>query len=350
MFSRHFTISLFAAACVLMAASCRNNATDTEAVVKLILDTDLGPDCDDAGAFALMYALEEQGKLEVLATIACNRDSRVVPCIKVLNSWYGHKEMCIGAPDPANSGVSTAPSMTCWQEDVHWPDSLCLHYAEGDDKVENAVKVYRKILSGQRDSSVTICSIGFYSNLAALLRSGGDEYCPLSGKELVARKVVRLVSMAGAFPGGKEFNIESDVEAARIVSEEWPGEIVFSGFEIGERVWTGRRLLEEAEKHGAAFSGNPVVDAYAGQLRYGELETGHNSWDGTAMLIAVLGPEPYFELCRGRLVICEDGSNGWQEDSKGPHEYVKFRQSPERIGAVIDSITLSHSKFAYLNE
>ena len=355
------SVSLMLAVVCCASNSCSHIGEGKASAVKLILDTDLGPDYDDVGAFALMYALEEQGKVDVLATISCNRDERVVPCIKILNAWYGHADMPTGAPEEGYSSVSEAPSMTCWQEDLHWPDSLCINYGHfpgcagaraAGAETENAVKLYRKILSRQADRSVTICSIGFYSNLAALLTSGPDGNSPLPGRELVARKVVRLVSMAGAFPGGEEFNLKLYLPAARLVCSEWPGDVIFSGFEIGERVWTGRRLIEEAARYEGECSGNPVVDAYAGSLKYGELESGHNSWDGTAVLIAICGADPYFELCRGRITFAEDstGSNGWQEDPQGPHSYVRFKLSPDRVAAAIDSITLSHSKFAYLKQ
>ena len=76
-----------------------------------------------------------------------------------------------------------------------------------------------------------ICTVGFFTNLKDLLLTEGDEYSPLSGRELVAKKVKRLVSMAAGFPEGREFNVYCDTPASQVVFEQWPTEIVFSGFE-----------------------------------------------------------------------------------------------------------------------
>jgi hypothetical protein len=53
--------------------------------------------------------------------------------------------------------------------------------------------LYREVLAGQPDHSVTIISVGFSTNLARLLDSGSDSYSPLDGRALVAKKV-RLLS------------------------------------------------------------------------------------------------------------------------------------------------------------
>src|SRR5690625_7325019 len=72
------------------------------------------------------------------------------------------------------------------------------------------------------DSSVTIVTVGFMSNLAELLKSRPDRYSPLSGRELVGKKVKQYVAMAGMFPQGREFNVRS--EERRVGKEcRWRG-------------------------------------------------------------------------------------------------------------------------------
>jgi inosine-uridine nucleoside N-ribohydrolase len=39
--------------------------------VKIILDTDIGPDCDDAGAIAVLHTLATQGAAEILGIAHC---------------------------------------------------------------------------------------------------------------------------------------------------------------------------------------------------------------------------------------------------------------------------------------
>ena len=60
---------------------------------------------------------------------------------------------------------------------------------EDSSQAEDAVRLYRRVLAAQPDRSVAISSVGLLTNLAALLRSGPDDYSPLDGRALVAQKV-----------------------------------------------------------------------------------------------------------------------------------------------------------------
>ena len=94
------------------------------------------------------------------------------------------------------------------------------------------------------------------TNLDNLLKSKSDNISHLTGKELVIRKVKRLVAMAGRFPEGKEFNIYMDSVASKFVFENWPGEIIFTGFEIGSEIHTGLKLIK------ADLQNSPVKDVF----------------------------------------------------------------------------------------
>ncbi len=77
-----------------------------------------------------------------------------------------------------------------------------------DDQEPKAVDVYRQTLAAAPDQSVTIISVGFLVNLADLLQSPADSFSPLTGVELVRKKVKELVVMGGHFPrgDGAEYN------------------------------------------------------------------------------------------------------------------------------------------------
>ena len=199
---------LFTCLTALLAACSGKSAVTapeetTVQPVNLILDTDLGPDYDDVGAMALMHALADSGQVNILAVVSSNKDEHVVPCIEVLNTYFNRPDIPVGAPK-SEGGVS----LTTWHK-TKWTEEFPARYPHKTAKTSDAsdaVKVYRRILSTQPDSSVVVCTIGFFTNLKDLLLSGGDEYSPLSGCDLVAKKVKRVVSMAGLFPEGKEFN------------------------------------------------------------------------------------------------------------------------------------------------
>jgi inosine-uridine nucleoside N-ribohydrolase len=317
----YFVLLLF------VISGCRiksGNMPDSPA--KIILDTDLGPDYDDVGALAFLHAMADSGRAEILATVSCNKHELVAPSIEVVNSYFGRSDLPIGAPKTA--GVNTGSSQ-------HWADSIVSKYPhtiKSTNDVPDAVTVYRKILSSNPDNSVTIVTVGFLTNLNNLLKSQPDDLSPLNGKELISRKVKLLVSMAGTFPKGREFNVYMDSAASKYVYENWPGEIVFTGFEIGWEIRTGLRLINSDIKN------SPVKDVYrisiplADEDKYGRM-----SWDLTAVLIATYGTEGFFDTVRGRIIVNPDGSNSWENDPEGKQYYVKQKMPVNDMATFIEN-------------
>jgi inosine-uridine nucleoside N-ribohydrolase len=302
---------------LIIVYGCANQSHEKNNLpVKIIFDTDLGPDYDDVGALAFLHAMADSGKAEILATLSSNKHYLVAPSIQVINNYFNRPELLIGAPkgEGANLGSSQ-----------HWADSIVAKYAHtfrSTSEAGDAVSVYRKILQNQPDKSVTIVTVGFLTNLSNLMKSQPDEISTLSGTDLVKKKVLKLVSMAGRFPEGKEFNIFIDSVSSKYVFENWPGEIIFTGFEIGKEIFTGLRLIESPVRN------SPVKDVFRISMSMSEEDrNGRMSWDETAVLIAVYGTEGFFETKRGNIVVYPDGSNSWKDDPEGNHQYV-IRKMP----------------------
>ncbi len=84
---------------VLINFSCSNQVQKKgDQPVKIIFDTDLGPDYDDVGALAFLHAMADSGKAEILATISSNKHELVAPSIEVINRYFNRPELPIGAP------------------------------------------------------------------------------------------------------------------------------------------------------------------------------------------------------------------------------------------------------------
>ena len=303
---------LFFASVILIISGCNGYRQNKAGLpVKIIFDTDLGPDYDDVGALAFLHAMADSGKAEILATVSSNRNELVAPSIDVINTYFGRPDLQIGAPK--NNGAS----LGSWQ---HWADSITRKYPhniKSTSEVPDAVEIYRKVLSTQPDQSVTIVTVGFLTNLSNLLKSEPDTVSPLSGADLVKQKVKRLVSMAGKFPEGREFNIHIDSASSKYVFENWPGEIIFTGFEIGWEIRTGLRLIASPAQN------SPVKDVFRISIPLSEEDKyGRMSWDETAVLIAVYGTEGFFETKRGIIIANTDGSNSWKDDPEGSHLHV----------------------------
>ena len=298
----------------------------------LILDTDIGPDYDDVGAMAVMHALADKGEVRPLAVISSNKNELVVPTIEILNTYFGRPELPTGAPKGKGANFGATQK---------WPEMLVEKYPHKIAKTSdapNAVETYRKILAKQPDQSVTIVTVGFLTNLADLLDSGPDANSQLSGSNLVRKKVKQLVSMAGGFPKGREYNVLVDSVASAKVFAEWPTEILFSGLEIGKEIKTGKRVIANEGLKGPVKE----VFAMAMPLSKGDAD-GRMSWDQTAVLVAVRGIQPYFGVKRGKIVL-EGGNNSWQDDPMGPHAYLTPSMPFEQLTALIEGLMMWQGK------
>jgi len=307
---------------MIFPASCSENISEKPAI---IFDTDLGPDYDDVGALAFLHAMADSGKVDILATVSSNKHELVAPSIEIINRYFNRDSLPIGAPK--TEGVNLGSSQ-------HWADSLVAKYPHrinSTSEVTDAVEIYRRILAGRPDRSVTIITVGFLTNLKNLLESGADSYSPMNGKELVTRKVRRLVSMAGKFPGGREFNIYMDSSASKFVYENWPGEVIFTGFEIGWKIRTGLRLMNSPVEK------SPVKDVFRISIPLSEEDkNGRMSWDETAVLIGVYGTDGFFDTKRGTIIVNDDGSNGWKDNPQGNHLYVIQKMPIDEMARFIE--------------
>ena len=275
--------------------------------LSVIFDTDMGPDYDDVGAITLLHAFADSGKVKILATMASDKYEGVAGVLSLFNTYFGRPDIPIGVPKGA------AVDQRDWQ---HWTDTILAKYPHAlrrNEEAADAVMLYRKILAGQPDGSVVIITVGFLTNLAGLLQSGPDAYSSLNGLELVKKKVKRLVSMAGSFPTGREFNVWKDADASKYVFSNWPTAVLFSGVEIGRNIKTGLALVQDE-----TISNSPVKDVFRICLPMAaEDHGGRSSWDETAVLVGVAGYEGYFGVRKGRIRVEADGSNSWEDGGEG---------------------------------
>jgi inosine-uridine nucleoside N-ribohydrolase len=301
--------------------------------VSVIFDTDMGPDYDDVGAITLLHAFADEGQANILATIASTNYPNVTQVLSVLNTYFKRPNVPIGVPK--GKAVSD-------KDNQHWSDTLVTRYPHAirsNDEVPDAVALYRQILSKQPDHSVTIITVGFLTNLANLLASGPDQYSKLSGTALVRQKVAKVVSMAGKFPGGREYNVFRDTPASKTVFADWPTPMLMSGFEIGQQIHSGLPLVQNTK-----IQNSPVKDVFRiSLLKAAEDKAGRMSWDQTAVLVGVRGYEPYYTVQSGRLTMKNDGSNGWDSAGKG-HQYLVVKMPVPQVEELINTLMMHQPK------
>jgi inosine-uridine nucleoside N-ribohydrolase len=321
-----FTLAAVAVPSAAQAASKMTAADSTTAAaapVRLIFDTDLGGDVDDTGAQAVLNAFQDNGNVELLAMMASNPGTKwAVGALDAINTYYRHGNIPLGVRDRGSHGERMA-NVSSYPEDLarSFPNNT------GDGgRVPNATDLYRKILAKQHDHSVTIAVTGSQSNLQNLLNSGPDRYSDLTGQQLIAQKVKQVVAMGSLCNvnwGWAEWNIALDPGAAAQVANEWPTPIVYSGFEVGNSIYTGHRLFTETP------TADPVQKAYEDYVGYGN---DRNSWDITAAYYAVRGgADGLFGLSQPGVnhINPSDGTNTFTPDPKG-HEYCMTKLVPDQ--------------------
>ena len=304
--------------------------------VNIIFDSDMGPDYDDVGAIAILHAMADNGECNILATISSNKNPLTVPALSVLNTYFKRPDIPIGVVK------RNSISIPCSQK---W-DSLIIatypHKIKANDQAYDAVKLYRKILAAQPDKSVSIVTVGFLTNMANLIQSKPDEFSPLNGKELISKKVKLLVSMAGCFNNEigsfKEFNLMKDATSSKITFDNWPTPVIFSGFEIGEKIHTGLPIIKSEIKN------SPVKDVFARCIPLDKNDAnGRMSWDETATLVAVRGYQKYFNVAEGKIIVNKDGSNNWDEKGKRD-KYLILKMPVGQLEEVINTLMMHQPK------
>lgn len=325
---------------IVLLSSCVSNNKEKEEIVsdplKVIFETDIGNDVDDALALDMLYKYLDMDQIDLLA-IMINKDGEY-PAIfaDIMNTWYGYPEIPIGVvrngADSEHDAVNYAKSVTLLKNDKDEP--MFKHSNLEYTKLPEAHYLYRELLSRQPDSSVVIVSVGFSTNLARLLETPGDEFSPLSGKELVAKKVKYLSNMAACFnnPDLHEYNVVKDIAAAKKVFKEWPTSIITSPFEVGIQIKYPATSIENDFGWAPA---HPMVEAYKSYL---EMPYDRPTWDLTSVLYSVEGSSFFDISSPGYISIDDNGSSSFINDINGNRQYL-----------IVDSLQSENIKQHFIN-
>ena len=340
----------------------------------LIVDTDIGGgacmDVDDVAAVCAANAIADSGKVDLLAIVQNTQPASCTGVISALLHYYGRDDLPIGAYK--GDGLDHSGQLS-------YVDDLARNFPapiKNSSQVPDAVDVYRSVLAAAPDRSVAISSIGLMTNLELLLRSGPDRHSPLSGTDLVAKKVKVLAAMAGAYPnlhapgvvaamagaypnqrapGGvtKECNMCGCYNGADAKSSATAGgssayvysnmpasvKLVFSGFEVGVNVRSGA-VLETC-----APVSSPCRQAFMDYKRDnsgGWAPRGRCSWDPLTTLVAALGVSDDLGVaecanCSGYNHVDPDGSNHWVPGAATNQSYLVLDDA-DVAGKAIDAL------------
>jgi inosine-uridine nucleoside N-ribohydrolase len=285
---------------------------------RVIFDTDIGNDIDDALALAMLHAMEARGEMKLIGVTITKDNPNAAKFVDIVNTFYGRGSIPIGV---VKNGKTPEDAAMLRVPVEHMPPYAAKHRVP-----EDAVALLQRLLNKEKDGSVVIVQVGFFTNLARLLDAPG-------AKKLIRRKVKMLSMMAGAFPSGNpEYNVKIDVPAAQKVFAEWPTPIVTSGFEIGLAVLYPAKAIE------AMSANNPVAESYKA---YKKMPYDRPTWDLTAVLYGVRPGAGNFKLSpAGVITVDAKGKTFFSPDSAARHRYLILE--PAKREAVLQQlVTLS---------
>jgi purine nucleosidase len=303
--------------------------------VRVIFDTDICGDCDDVLALGMIHALESRGMCRLLAVTISVDHKLAAPFVDAVNTFYERGNIPIGVV--GKGGVVEKSEFLSLVEEQESGRFRYLHDLVSNESAKDGTALLRATLAGQADHSVVIAQVGFSTNLARLIESPADESSPLTGRELVERKVKLLSLMAGALEpieGNRrylEYNVVKDIASARTLAERWPTTMVYSGFEIGIALPYPAVSIERDYGY---VRHHPLAEAY---VRRNPPPHNRPTWDLTSVLYAVQPDRGYFDVsASGTVTVEPDGFTRFDENPQGKHRYLILR--PEQKPRVLEAL------------
>lgn len=308
---------VFVLGLVVLAAVAWPARLTAQQPLRLIFDTDMGNDVDDAMALAMIHTLETRGVCKLLAVTITKDHPKAGPFVDAINTFYNRGDIAIGV---VRGGVTPDEGrfLKLIDNASRYPHDL-----RSNADAPDAVEVLRRTLAAQPDGSVTLVQVGFFTNFARLLQSPADAMSPLTGRDLIAKKVTQLSVMAGSFQPIKaekrflEFNVKMDVPSAQRLVKDWPTPIVWSGFEIGVAAPYPHQSIE---RDFAYVPHHPIKDAY---YAYEPPPHDRPTWDLTAVLTLFDPDARYFtRSAPGRVDVATDGHTSFTPAANGRDRYL----------------------------
>ncbi len=303
----------------------------------VILDTDIGPDCDDVGAIVTLIHYARLYSIPILGVCNCTSNKAGTGAIDAIFRHCGMPTPPLG--EWSYPGFLDDPS--CHKYNDAMAEGFSPDYRDGTLKTEDEVTFYRRLLAGAPDDGVMLLTIGMFNTAAALLASEPDEFSPLTGAELVRAKVNCMLSVGTAYPQGREYNVVQDYPAAKTVFESWPTPIYLSDLHIALGAYAGYGHITDP----AAIAANPLVLGYHLYTKDWPEHVGdNNAFDLAAIQFAVLGECELYGLdVPGRVEFYAElpdlpDATRFVPDPEGNLRYMTRRASKEAVAASLNEI------------
>ena len=310
-----------------MLSSCSSDNDDNpiqpgyDGVPLVILDTDIGSSTDDLIAMEMLYNYMDEGRCKLLGVVVDRMGDDYAALADVMNTYFGHGSIPMGV---GRGGIKD-PSVfiddrELYKHTTEKGELMFKRTISDYSQLPNGWELYRRLLTAQPDHSVSICSTGLVSSLVQLLASEPDDISPLSGVELVSKKVKCLYLMAGVFTSSDEpdYNFLQDPTYAKLLFELWPRsvDVVFSPMEVGNEIeYKPETVISDISWTDI----HPIKQVY---MKY-DCDTGQRMWDPMTVIQAVEGDELFTLSERGIVTLTPNAGTIFTPSATGNHRYQK---------------------------
>lgn len=282
----------------------------------VFLDTDIGPDCDDAAALAILLQLCREGYANIVGITHCTGSPYGLGTIDAIC-----REFDVQVP----LGTCNNPDFLSDGSALSYTPTVCARFANGyppDKSQPDAVDAFVRAMEGATENSVTMITIGPLNNLARYLTEP-------RARSLMDRCVRRIVMMAGSFVGDMvEWNVQMDVKAMQTVVNEWKKGLILCPFEAAVDVPAGAPL--------ALYPDNPVKTAY---ILHNNGNLTRSAWDLVTVACAVLEEtEPFTMSAPGILTVSDTGLTRLSENATGNCSIIRKNGTAEQARVWIDTM------------
>lgn len=293
---------------------------------KIILDTDLGGDCDDAAAIALLNKFHNAGLVEVDCMLYSNSFKKGARLTDVINEYYGN---CF------EIGILKQNQLHIKYDNPFAEKVLNTLNKNSEKDYADANELLYEKLVGAEDNSITIICIGQLRNISNFLKS---DFNGVSGQTIFNEKVEKLVIMGGNFSqegeyftfcGVKfkgEYNFITDLNSVFTVVEKVKIPTYYSDFTVGLEILTLGQLSEKCDEN------NPV------SLSYKIFQNGPRySWDPLTVLFGIFGENDYFAIKRGSVSVDKNGKSTFVACKNSNSYVVSLKKSNKETVDFVES-------------
>ena len=324
---KHTKSLILLAFVTLLLVSCERENLKPEpqppSVPQIILDTDIGSSTDDLFAMQMLYRYASQGRCGLLGVVVDRMGDTNAAVADLMNNYYGFPTLPLALERNGTYERFCYINYTPIAQATDSNGNLLFAHTYSDySSLPDGYVLYRRLLANAYDGSVTILLTGIPSTIAHLLTSGPDQYSPLSGVELVRRKVKRLYFMATKLEPDNEQNVSAGYnrmmhpEAARTLIQLWPDDVdvIISPSAVGNLMdYAPEQVISDIDWTDI----HPIKQIY---MRF-DCNTGQRMWDPMLPLQEIEGDSLIALSPRGRISINTDNKVSFTADPDGNFRY-----------------------------